>query len=208
MKTAMLLLLAISLSPAPSLHSQASSHALPRHWTETETETLWKVRYTNCDYGYFVLLGNEAIGHGTHSPSPNHGILVPLPDVGRTSYATDKEERYVWVDASYDVIDDQSLLGAVSNNEQIMEEVRGKPNTVKLIHTKLASLPAIMSSVEYLTPKGTVVEETIIAVRSGIVYTIGLRTNLKDATTDEEQFQRIVNGFRLLKLPKGECNNG
>jgi hypothetical protein len=135
-----------------------------------------------------------------------------LPNVGKRSAALeDEKERYVWIDASYDVIDDiddQSVASAVSHEEQIMEEVRGKPNTVKQIHTKIASLPAILSRVEYSTPKGTVVEETIIAVRSGIVYTIGLRTNLKDATTDEEQFQRIVNGFRLLKLPKGECSNG
>jgi len=208
MKSATLLLLVISLLPSPSLHSQASRQPLPRHWTETETETLWKVQYTNCDYGYFILLGNEVTGHGSHSPAPNHGILVPLPDVGRTSSATDNEERYVWVDASYDVIDDQSLAGAVSHEEQLMEEVRGKPNTVKQVRTKLASVPAILIRVEYSTLKGTVVEETIVAVRSGIVYTIGLRTNLNEVSTDEEQFRQIVNGFKLLKLPKGECSNG
>jgi hypothetical protein len=148
------------------------------------------------------------VGHGSLPPAPNHGFLVSLPDVKRTSAATDSEERYVWVDASYDAIDDQSLAGAASNNEQIMEEVRGKPRIVKKIPIKLAGLQAILSTVEYSTPTGYVVEETIIAVRSGIVYTIGLRTLLEDHSVDEKQFQKIVNGFRLLKLPRGECNNG
>ena len=112
------------------------------------------------------------------------------------------------VDAHYDVIDDHSLAGAVSNREQIREDMRGKPGVIKNTPTKLAGLHAVLSRVEYTTPKGTVVEETIIAVRSGIVYTIGLRTLLEDLPIDEVQFQKITNGFRLLKLPKGECNNG
>ena len=203
-------LVAALIALGPTVISQTAKPTdLRRHWTETETQTLWTIRYTNCDYGYFVLLGSGVVGHDTLPPAPNHGFLVSLPNVGKRSTALeDEEERYVWVDSSYDVIDDQSLGGAVSTNEQIMEEVRGKPNTVKEIQTKLASLSAILTRVEYSTPKGTAVEETIIAVRSGIVYTIGLRTNLKDAGTDEEQFQRIVSGFRLLKLPKGECSNG
>jgi hypothetical protein len=176
---------------------------------ETETETHWTVRYTNCDYGYYVLLGNKIVGHDSLPPAPNHGFLVSLPEVARTSSASvDSQERYVWVDASYDVIDDQSLAGAVFHYEQISEEVRGKPGVVKNTPMKLAGLRAVLSRVEYTTPKGIVVEETIIAVRSGIVYTIGLRTLLEDAVTDEVQFQKIVNGFRLLKLPRGECSNG
>jgi hypothetical protein len=205
----MLLVTSLTLTFVPTLHSQASSSPLARHWTETETETIWTVRYTNCDYGYFVLLGNGVIGHDTLPPAPNHGFLVSLPDVGRKSAAfANEEERYVWVDASYDVLDDQSLSGAVSSNEQVMKNVRGKPGTVKQLRTELAGLSATLSKVEYTTSKGTAAEETIIAVRSGIVYTIGLRTNLKDRSTDEEQFKRIISGFKLLNLPKGECSNG
>jgi hypothetical protein len=205
-----MLLAAICLTFGVMLHSQASQLTSPlrRHWTETESETLWTVRYTNCDYGYYVLLGSGVVGHDTLPPAPNHGFLITLPDNGRTSTATDSEERNIWVDASYDVIDDQSLTGAVSYHEQIMKDVRGKPEVIKNTSTKLAGLQAVLSRVEYTTPKGIFVEETIICVRSGIIYTISLRTLLKDITVDEEQFQKIVNGFRLLKLPQGECSNG
>jgi hypothetical protein len=122
------------------------------------------------------------VAHGSHSPSPNHGFLVPLPDVGRTSSVSLDEER-------------------------LLEESRGKSQLVERKSTKLAGLHAILSTVEYPSPKGTVVEETILAVRSGIVYTIGLRTNLKNNFTDKEEFFQIVNSFRLLKLPRGECSN-
>jgi hypothetical protein len=204
-----LLGVAILFTPGLTLYSQTSQPPhLRRHWTETETETLWRIRYTNCDYGYYVLLGSGVVGHDTLPPAPNHGFVISLPDAGRTSPTTDKEERFVWVDASYDVIDDQSLAGAVSDEEQTMENVRGKSRIVERKSTKLAGLQAILSRVEYPSPSGTVVEETIIAVRSGIKYTIGLRTILEDRSIDEEQFQKVINGFRMLKLPRGQCSNG
>ncbi len=195
-----------------TLKSQTSQPPnLRRHWTETKTETLWTVRYTNCDYGYYVLLGDGMVGHDTLPPAPNHGFLVSLPDVGKTSFASAyEEERYVWVDASYDVMDDQSLASAVSNEEQMMEESsgKGKSRIVERKSTKLAGLRAIQFRAEYPTPTGTAVEVTIVAVRSGIVYRIGLRTLLEDLPVDEVQFQKVINWFRLLKLPQGECSNG
>ena len=100
------------------------------------------------------------------------------------------------------------MEAAVSDEEQLTEERTGTSRIVERKPTKLAGLRAILSKVEYTTPKGTVIEETIIAVRSGIVYTIGLRTLQEDRPIDEVQFHKIVNGFRLLKLPKGECSNG
>jgi hypothetical protein len=121
-----LLLAAILFAPGLKLNGQTSQPPhLSRHWTETKTETLWRTRYTNCDYGFYVLLDGGVVGHGTHSPNPNYGILIPLPDVGRTSSASDDEERFVSVDASYDMSDDQSLTAATSEEEQIAEGTSG-----------------------------------------------------------------------------------
>jgi hypothetical protein len=112
------------------------------------------------------------------------------------------------MDAQYNTLDDQSLEAVVTDEEQLTEERIGMSRIVERKPTKLAGLRAILSKVEYATPKGTVVEEKIIAVRSGIVYKVGLRTLPGDFPTDELQFQKIVNGFKLFKLPKGECSNG
>lgn len=75
------LLLAVAASAG-----QNSSHGVARkqYWEETESETLWRGRYANCDYGFYAMLPDGIVGHGSHSPSPNHGFLVALPDTGRT----------------------------------------------------------------------------------------------------------------------------
>jgi hypothetical protein len=185
-----------------SLHSQTpkAAHSRQRYWTETDAETLWRIRYINCDYGYFVSIEPGTVGHGTHGPSPNHGFLVSLPDVGRVSLASDEEERFVWVNASYDVIDDQSLVGAARENIKSSDERRGGPGQAKRRHATLAGLPAIWIRMEHKTPKGLVVEESVVAVRLGIVYTVGLTTLQQDLSHDEKQFKEILDGFHLLKL--------
>src|SRR5271163_3979722 len=102
-----------SLLISPSIsadHSVQQAIPLIGRWRVTNSETLWTERYTNDDYGYSVLLSKGVVAHGTHPPSPNHGFFVPLPDVGKTTFSTFKtEKRYLWVDASYDTSDDQSL---------------------------------------------------------------------------------------------------
>jgi len=182
-----------------SLWSQTSRSA-PQHWTETESETLWRVQYSNEDYGYQVRLAAGTIGHGTHSPNPNHGFLVPLPDVGRELPASTDEARFVWVDASYNATDFSSLSQIAAEQVHIMDDQRASSHVVGRKLTKLAGITAIVFTSEYSSPKGDVVEEQLIALRSGIIYTIWLRTTKANRLTDEEQFRRIQSGFRLLAL--------
>jgi hypothetical protein len=172
----------------------------PRYWRETESETLWTTRYSNEEYGFCVLLHQGIIAHGTHSPTPNHGFLVSLPDIGRESQASPGETRFVWMDASYNTSEDQSLSGVASDQFRLMDDERGKPQFVEQRNTKLGGLTAIFFRSERPSPQGTAVEEQVIALRSGIIYTIGLQTAGADAADDEKQFRRILSGFRLLDL--------
>jgi len=201
---------AVLFATCPTLGPQTKpSTRLHRHWTETDSETLWRTRYTNCDYGFYVLLGDGVVAHATLPPSPNHGFLLPLPDIGRTNYlSATKETQFIWVDAHYDALDDQSLRSAVSSQEEVQAAGGSKVRKTRRERTRLAGLQAIWSKAEFPTEGGKVVEEAVTAVRSGIVYTIGLRTNLIDQSVDEEQFRKVLLGFRLLKLPRGECRNG
>ena len=184
------------------------STGLKRHWRETDSETLWTTRYNNCDYGYYVLLNVDVVAHDTLPPSPNHGFLVSLSDIGKTTFASyETEKRYVWVDAHYDSLDDQSLTGAADASQKT-ETVNSALHHSNRVSTKLAELSAIEDTLEDSTPKGESFEELIVAVRSGIVYTIGLRTLKAYKAIDEKEFRQIRDGFRLLRLPKGECSNG
>jgi len=75
--------------------------------TETPDETIWRGRYGNCDHGYFVNLPPGVIGHGSRSPSPNHGFVISAKDPSTTTPVTLEEPRLVDVyessDAAHDV---------------------------------------------------------------------------------------------------------
>jgi len=178
-----------------------------RHWTETDSETLWTVRYINCDYGFYVLLAQGIVAHSTHAPSPNHGFLISLSDLGKTAPSSHQtEKRYIWVDASYDSSDDQSREAASS--ETMTELKLSNPSRVRRTSARLAGLRAIEATADDSDVDGGALEETVVAIRSGIVYTVGLRTTKADRAADEKQFNRIVSGLKLLRLPSGECSNG
>src|SRR6266511_595688 len=96
---ALLLLAHTPLVGTYAAKDSESNQAQHRYWQETESETLWWSRYSNCDYGFHVLLGDRVVAHGTLPPAPNHGFYVSLPDVGgtRTNYPTsDRDGRYIW----------------------------------------------------------------------------------------------------------------
>src|SRR5271170_1290310 len=140
-----------------------------RHWRETDSETLWTHRYNNCDYGYYVLLADGVVGHDTLPPSPNHGFRISLPDVGTTSYVLDKNERFIWVDASYNTNDAQSLADIAH------EEEGDQAKIVVRTATEIAGLPAIRFKMEDASRNGKVfVEVETVALRAGIIYTIGM----------------------------------
>jgi len=194
----------------PLVVSPSSFQAEPaqqRHWEETTTETIWRGRYTNCDYGYYVLLPAGMVAHGSHAPAPNHGFLVALPDVLRTSAASFDEPRFVWLDASYNASDYQALADVANYELDLTKQDKRAFRVVERGLARLAGLPAVRFTVEYQAREGVVVEEQIVALRSGIVYTIGLRTVGADRSLDEQRFQTIRNGFRLLNLPRGQCSN-
>ena len=89
-----------------------------RHWQETESETLWVSRYSDCQYGYYVLLAPGVVAHGERPPSPHHGFLISLADVGtKTEVSVNNSDRFLWVNAEYNSSDEHTLDGV--SEEQI-----------------------------------------------------------------------------------------
>lgn len=183
-----------------------SSHA-QHPWENSKNETLWRQRYGNCDYGMFVLLPVGVVAHGTLSPSPNHGVAIPLPNVDSTSEIdVSRASRYVWVNAEYDMSDSSSRRGTVAF--YISSFLEGKHGTVTRQLSRLGSLSATRLKVIYKTPNGVVVEELVFAQRADIVYELGLKTTMTSYHEDRSRFEELARGFRLSPLPKGECTNG
>jgi len=161
------------------------------NWVETDSETLWRNRYANEDYGYAVVLGHGVIGHGTHSPSPNHGFMVPLPEVHTESYVSGKRARVIWVDASYDVLEYEQPNVAMSDH-YVHSAVLGGRHAVET--TSLTP-----------SPDGSLIGDSIVVRRCGIVYTVSMQTSPENRLADKRQFDEIVRGFRFLKIPAREC---
>jgi len=204
-----LLLLTLVLAAAPrSGDSARHGSSQQRHWEETETETVWRDRYTNCDYGYYVVLPSGVIAHGSHSPAPNHGFVVSLPDVGRTSEASLNDQRYIWVNAEFNMSESQSLRGVANYQFDLASRDKANRRVLESEPTKLGGLSAIRFRFEYDGANGRTREEEVVAFRPekagvGIVYEIGLRTELVYYARDSQWFDQMRLGFRLLSLPQG-----
>jgi len=187
--------------------SSEAQQTRQRYWEETETETLWRGRYSNCDYGFYVSLGHGVVGHGTHSPAPDHGIYLSLPDVGNVNAAADARDRFVWVDAHYNVSDYRSLESVAKYELNVASEGKTAFRLVERKATTLSGLRAIAFTVEYEGHHGRVVEQGVIALRSGMVYTVAVQSLPDSIAADREQFEQVRRDFRLLPIPKGECSN-
>src|SRR5512138_1105868 len=162
------------LTIAVLLFASCSPGYAQRPWELGQKETLWRLRYGNCDYGMFMLLPKGVVGHGTLPPAPNHGIAVRLPEVGSTDEVDiGKANRFVWVNAEYNVSDDSSQKGTVEHYASLHTE--GKHGTVTKQVAKLGVLPATRLKIAYQTANGLVIEEVVFAQRAGIVYEIGLK---------------------------------
>jgi|SRR5215472_3472945 len=192
------LLFGISSSAAdPQTKLEAHSHV---NVIENDEESLWSNRYANCDYGFYVILPKGTIGHGNHSPSPNHGFLIGLPDTSTTKVVSVDNKRLIWVNAEYNSFDLSSLKDAADWRTRLSGEDKKEFKVLRREDTKLNGLAAKGILYQYESPSGTMIEEEIIALRAGILYEIGLRTNAADHKQDNDQFFRVVGNFRWWKI--------
>ncbi len=193
-----MLLLAVGASAV----GQNSSHGVTRkqYWEETESETLWRRQYANCDYGCYVMLADEMVGHGTHSPSPNHGFLIALPDAGRIRDASLDDEQLIWVDAEYNVTEAHALRNVADYYLDLAGRDKHSLKVIVRRDSRLNGRPAVQFKLEYDGSKGKVVEEEIVALRAGIVYEVGLRTTPGNYAADYERFNRVISGFRFWRI--------
>lgn len=179
-----------------------------RHWQLTDSETLWIGRYSNCQYGYYSLLPAGVVAHAEHPPSPHHGFLTKLPNVGTKAEVTfNNSDRLVWVNADYNATEESSLAGVTDYQLDLASRDKANVKLVERQHVMLQSVPAIRYRIEYDTPKGRVIEEAVVALRSGVVYEVGLRTPVQDYTADRERLEQFLNGVRFSRLPNGQCWN-
>lgn len=167
---------------------------------ETDSERQFSGRYANCDYGFYVLLPEGYLAHGSHSPSPNHGFLVGLPDTGRTADVSLDDKRFICVNAEYNSFGLSSLKEAADWRTKSSGEGKTGFKVLRRADMKLNGLAAGLIRYQYEGSSGTVFEEEVIALRAGILYEIGLRTNADDYKQDEDQFLKLIGNFRCWRI--------
>jgi hypothetical protein len=180
--------------------------AATRHWAETANETLWRGRYSNCDKGYVVNLPPKVVGHGSHSPNPNHGILISAAIPASTVNLSLEEDQVIDIYDSYDA----SELGsarAYLNFELTQLKPLAVPNILEIT---FHGLPAIRARYQIKRSSSKRVIDEVIIFRSSpqpIFYVISLRTSIQHYDQDLALYGQIRDGFQLRAVPRGECSN-
>jgi hypothetical protein len=202
------LTLLFALTCATSAQTKTSAP----HWRETDTETIWTARYSNCDYGYSVLLPAGVVGHGAKSPNPNRGFTVdPAAAQSTKAFTTTESNRFIDVFNFYDLEDHGESTSATLDYYSALGEIGEQENLQALSRQSysLAGLNAKHLEDRWVENSVAIRRDMIIAYRraGGILYQLTLQSPEKTYAADEQLFHRIVEGLRLSKLPTGECSN-
>jgi hypothetical protein len=166
----------------------------------TDSESLWTVRFADCDLGYYVLFPHGFVAHGNHPPNPIHGFLVGLPDTATTKTVTADDGRFIQVTAEYNSLEFNSLQEAVDYEIGLMGRKKSGFKVTARQAAKLDGVPAKRVKAEYNGPKGKAIEEEIVAMRSGIIYELALRTTAENYKSDQLQFAKIVAVFKFWRI--------
>jgi hypothetical protein len=165
----------------------------------TKSESLWTGRFSDCDFRYYVLIPDGFVAHANRPPRRLHGVLFGLPDPGTTDTVTIDDERFVSIAASSNELGFKSLKEFA---DHVLDHLRKEKKGFEIKALESASLdgePARKLRVEYDDPDGRAVEEELLSLRSGVLYEIGLRTTAEHFDIDDQNFAKVVSGFKFWK---------
>lgn len=202
----------ITLLPPILIFAIAAAYPQGKHWTETADETIWRQRYGNCDHGYFVNLPSGVIGHSTHAPAPNHGILVSVDDPGKTAQVTLEEPRLIDV---YDTNDALELGNPRAYVERYVVNPENASERISILErrdTKFRGSPAVYvhfrKTTEHLTSE---VEELVVYRAPKEIgpsfYIVMLQSTPEFYSRDHALYLQIRDGLEFVRVPIGECSN-
>src|ERR1700736_3777650 len=98
-----------TITTAAGEAQRGPAHSTVGHVTLTDSESLWREGFADCDLGYYALLPNGFVAHGNHPPNAIHGFLVGLPNTGTTKAVTVEDQRFIRIAAEYNSVDLKSL---------------------------------------------------------------------------------------------------
>jgi len=196
----------------PLVLATAVASSQVKHWTETPSELLWRGRYKNCDKGYLVNLPPGVIAHGSHPPTPNHGILISPENPGATTEVNLEDRRLIDVYDTYDAGEEGSARAYLKRYELKHDKASEKITILDERATKFRG-----SSAAYVhfrkTDGGSITEvEELVVYRepkeiAPLFNVVLLRTTAEAYTHDHPLFVQIKEGLEFIAVPKRECSN-
>ncbi|HXZ11626.1 MAG TPA: hypothetical protein VEG64_04465 [Candidatus Sulfotelmatobacter sp.] len=183
-----------------------------KHWTETSNELIWRGRYKNCDHGYLVNLPPGVVGHGSHPPSPNHGILISADNPSITTEVTLEERRLVDVYDSNDATDLGSARAYLKEYELKPANASEKITILEQRDTKFRGFSAVYVHFRKTKEVSTSEVEELVVYRTpkeiGPLFNIVLlRTTPEFYSHDHALFLQVRDGLQFSPVPRGDCSN-
>ncbi|MGB0037001.1 MAG: hypothetical protein WBP79_16145 [Candidatus Acidiferrales bacterium] len=202
----------ISLFLSTLLLAATVASSQVKHWTETSDELIWTGRYKNCDHGYLVNLPPGVVGHGSHPPSPNHGILISAKNPSTTNEVALEEPRLVDIYDSNDAAELGSARAYLKEYELKPAKAPGKITILEQRDTKFRGSSAVYVHFREMKKLSTSEVEELVIYRTpkeiGPFFNVVLlRTTPEFYSHDHVLFIQVRDGLRFIPLPKGECSN-
>lgn len=151
--------------------------------------------YSNCEYGYSVIIPDGLTAYRSPAPNPQHGFAIDL---------SKQKDAQVWIDGIYNSPEWGSLKEAAKENVKYLKDDNVSDITVvRQTYGRLSSLRAIRIVVAYKKSGLAMIEDEFIAMRKerDIVYTLELRTTAARYSQDVEVLNQLERSFRLEALP-------
>ena len=176
----------------------------------TGDETTLTGHYVDCDYKFAVKLPVGVVAH-TGVPSA-HGFTVnPGSPASKETFSGADSRRFISVFPFYDVRDhEESTAGPLDYYSSL--DYRGSEKNVERLNRKaftLAGMHGVRIEDRLSGQSGIALQDTILEFRrqDGILYEFMLQTPTRTYAVDKMLFNRIVEGFRLSKIPPAECSS-
>jgi hypothetical protein len=164
-------------------------------------------RYYNYDYGFSVDLPAHMVGARSPAPAPNHGFGVDLDNPQSTLWTNsdDFPVSYLYVDASYNSPEGESLDDAIKEHLGFIAEEGSNVSVLSRTKTRLAGLRAERVVARYEKGGEAMMSDEVVAFREEngeyVVYTIDLSTPLSNYDRDKPVLEEMQKTWRLQPLP-------
>jgi hypothetical protein len=192
--------LAVLVVTAPTRAQEKPQHFLAAgNMRLTDSESLWTGRFSDCDFGYYVLIPNGFVAHANRPPRRLHGVLFGLPDTSKADVVTFDDERFISLVASSNEFEFKSLIEFAGHVLDYLSKGKSGFEVKARQPFRLNGEPAARLMVEYNGPDDRVVDEELLSLRSGVLYEIRLRTTARNYEVDDRNFAKVVAGFRFWR---------